>query len=260
MWIFILLAFVLGFLLRWWLVIAWTFFKALRYAPKDIYEYVKYKQWKVWNGFGLRIYVGMFGTGKTLSAVRYVRNNARKYHLNVLSNIHLTDVPYTPLVNYQQIINAPGNTIVLIDELSTVFNARSWKDFNINLLFQLLQCRKDRKQLVCTAQRFAHVDKLLRDITAEVITCRKYWRVCLNTSYDGWDYENAVAQFTIPALWNLAYVATNDLYHAYDTDEIIDNAKRTEFVSNDAVLASRGVTEVIPERSTRKGKKYYRRS
>jgi len=244
-------------LLGWYLRIAWTFVKALRFAPRDIYLYFKEKRWLIWRGFGIRIYVGMFGTGKSLSAVNYVRRNALKYKLNVLSNIHLKDIPYTPLVNYQQIIEAPANTIILIDEISTVFNSRSWKDFNINLLFQLLQCRKNRKELVCTAQRFAHVDKLIRDITGEVIVCRKTWRVCTNVAYDGWDYENSAAQFAIVPLWKYVYCATNDLYNAYDTDEIIDNTKRTDFVSNDEILVRRGVIEVMPEKVSKKGKKVY---
>lgn len=245
----------LGFLFHWVIAVAWTFVKALRFAPADIYHYFKYREWTVWRGFGLRIYVGMFGTGKSLSAVRFVRKNATRYHLNVISNIALKDITYTPLINYQQIIDAPPNTIILIDEVSTVFNARSWKDFNINLLFQLLQCRKNRKQLVCTAQRFSHVDKLLRDITAEVVVCRKNWRVCRNYAYDGWDFENTPAQFAIKPLWRFAYVATNELYNSYDTDEIIDNAKKTDFISNADILASRMPEQVVPDNLTKKGKK-----
>lgn len=242
--------------LGWYLRLFFTFLSALRFSPRDIYLYFKERRWKRWNGFGLRVYVGMFGTGKSLSAVNYVRRQAKQYNLNVLSNIRLTDVPYTPLVNYKQIIDAPGDTIILIDEISTVFNARTWKDFNINLLFQLLQCRKQKKQLVCTAQRFAHVDKLIRDITAEVIVCRKTWRVVRNIAYDGWDYENAPVSAMIPPLWRYAYVATDGLYASYDTDEVIDNAKKTDFVSNDEVLQSRAPSQVLPEKVTRKGKRY----
>lgn len=253
--ILIFVGVLLGCLLRWPISLFFTAVKAMRFAPADIYTYYKHKKWKEWSGFGLRIYVGMFGTGKSLSAVRYVRSQALRYHLNVISNIALKDIPYTPLVNYQQIIDAPANTIILIDEVSTVFNARSWKDFNINLLFQLLQCRKNRKQLVCTAQRFSHVDKLLRDITAEVVVCRKNWRVCRNYSYDGWDYENTPAQFAIRPLWKYCYVSTNRLYNAYDTDEIIDNAKKTDFLSNDEILISRMPEKVLPDTLTKKGKK-----
>ena len=139
------------------------------YLCIDFFDYIKNKKWNVWNGFGLNIYVGMFGKGKTLSATKYVLKQAKRYNLNVISNIKLNGYPYIPLTNWQQIVEAEGNTIILIDEISTVFNARQWKDFNINLLFQLLQCRKNKKMIVGTAQRFAHVDKLLRDITYNVI-------------------------------------------------------------------------------------------
>lgn len=257
MYVLVIFGIIIGFFLRWYLCLFKTFIQALIFAPKDIISYFKEKKWTIWNGFGLRIYVGMFGTGKTLSAVRFVRKNALHYGLNVLSNIHLVDVPYTPLLNYKQIIEAPPNTIILIDEVSTVFNSRSWKDFNVNLLFQLLQCRKQRKQLVCTAQRFAHVDKLLRDITSEVIVCRKWWRICTNTAFDGWDYENSVAQFALPCLWRKAYTATNELYNAYDTSELIDNVKRTDFVSNEDILNLRGVSDYVPEKQTKKGRKLY---
>lgn len=246
---------ILVYVFRWPIALLLTGVRSLRFCPADVYAYFKYRKWQIWSGFGLRIYVGMFGTGKSLSAVNYVRGQARKYGLNVISNIVLKDIEYVPLINYQQIIDAPPNTIVLIDEVSTVFNARSWKDFNINLLFQLLQCRKNRKQLVCTAQRFAHVDKLLRDITAEVIVCKKNWRVCRNYAYDGWDYENTSAQFAIAPLWRYCYVATNTLYESYDTDEIIDNVKKTEFLSNDEILSGRMPDKVLPDKMTRKGKK-----
>lgn len=139
--------------------------RELYYLGLDFYEYIRYRKWNQWNGFGLNIYVGMFGKGKTLSATKYVIANAKRYNLNVLSNIKLNGIEYIPLTNWQQIVDCPGNTIILIDEISTVFNARNWKDFNINLLFQLLQCRKNKKEIIATAQRFAHVDKLLRDIT-----------------------------------------------------------------------------------------------
>ncbi|WP_313134327.1 zonular occludens toxin domain-containing protein [Anaerocolumna sp.] len=213
------------------------------YGIKDIYNYFKYKKWKIWQGYGLNIYVGMFGKGKTLSAANYVISQAKRYNLHVLSNIKLFDIPYEPLLNYQQIIESPENTIILIDEVSTLFNARSWKDFNINLLFQILQCRKNKKQLVCTAQRFAHVDKLLRDITTYVIDCNKYWRFLSNTYYDAWDYENMSNAAMIRHVgkeWN--FVA-DKWYANYDTSELIDNVKKTDFLSNEEIINLRGVTE-----------------
>ena len=206
----------------------------------DVYKYFRYKKWKEWQGFGLVIYIGLFGKGKTLSAVKYVKQQAKQYKLNVYSNIKLNGIPYIPLTNYKQIIEAPSNSIFLIDEISSLFSARSWKDFNINLLFQLLQCRKQKKQIIATAQRFAHVDKLLRDITYKVVDCNKTWRFMRTSSYDAWDYENCQnVEFLKPLEVDCKFIFNSD-YNSYDTSELIDNFKKCDFLSNDDILIRRG--------------------
>lgn len=214
--------------------------KTLINLARDIYRYFRYQKWKEWQGFGLVIYIGLFGKGKTLSAVKYVKSQAKRYKLNVYSNIRLNGVEYIPLTNYQQIIEAPSNSIFLIDEISSLFSARSWKDFNINLLFQLLQCRKQKKQIIATAQRFAHVDKLLRDITYRVIDCDKMWRFMRTASYDAWDYENIQnKEWLKPIDISCQFILDED-YNSYDTQELIDNFKKTDFLSNDIILSRRG--------------------
>lgn len=231
----------------------------LFYAVKDLIEYIAKRKWRIWKGYGMDIFVGMFGRGKSLAASVYVLSQAKRYKLHVLSNIKLFGYPYTELVNYQQIIDAPDNTIILIDEISTVFNAREWKDFNINLLFQLLQCRKNKKKIVATAQRFAHVDKLIRDITSNVVDCNKMWRFQNLKFYDAWDYENCMnTQMLRPVRRECLFV--RDIhYNSYDTNELIDNVKRTDFKSNDEILASRGVERfeaLAPRRPSQRLRKY----
>lgn len=226
--------------IKLWRCVFFNSFRACAYLGIDLFTYFREKKWRHWNGFGLNIYVGMFGKGKSLAAASFVCRQAKRYNLNVLSNIKLYGVEYEELTNYQQIIEAPADTIILIDEISTLFNARSWKDFNINLLFQLLQCRKNRKQIVATAQRFAHVDKLLRDITFNVIECNKHWRYLHLEFYDGWDYENMMNSNMIKRVGHSWRFIDNSDYNCYDTDEIIDNVKKTDFLSNDEILANRG--------------------
>ena len=232
--------------------------REIAYLGLDIFEYFKYKKWNNWNGFGLNIYVGMFGRGKTLSATKFVLSQAKRYKLNVISNIKLNGYPYTPLTNWQEIVDAPGNTIILIDEMSTVFNAREWKNFNVNLLFQLLQCRKNKKMIVGTAQRFAHVDKLLRDITYEVIDCNKFWRFQHTVHFDGWDYENCMNHDMLKRTYYDWQFISNKDYAGYDTSEIIDNAKRTEFMSNEEILNARGEIQ-FNELAITKGSKRFKK-
>ncbi|MCM1440009.1 MAG: AAA family ATPase [Roseburia sp.] len=228
------------------------------YAVKDFIEYIIKRKWRIWNGFGMDIFVGMFGRGKSLAASMYVLSQAKRYKLHVLSNVKLYGYPYTELVNYQQIIDAPDNTIIFIDEISTVFNAREWKNFNINLLFQLLQCRKNKKKIVATAQRFGHVDKLIRDITANVVDCNKLWRFQNLKFYDAWDYENCMNTQMIRPVRRECLFIHDKHYHGYDTSELIDNVKRTDFKSNDEILVSRGVERfeaLAPKHPSRRLKK-----
>ena len=208
------------------------------YGIKDTFNYFKYQKWKEWNGFGLIFYTGLFGTGKTLSATKYVIATAKRYNLNVISNISLQGIEYTPLINYQQILDAPAYTIIFIDEISTLWNSREYKSFPVEVLFRLLQNRKSHIQFIATAQRFEHIDKLLRDVASYVVVCRKLWRFTVNTYYDAYMYERVNGQFLKPAFEKMAFITDLD-YAAYDTNEIINNVKKTDFISNDEILNKR---------------------
>lgn len=241
--IFIILTFILLILFPTLRCFLSNILRVVFYAIRDIFNYFRLKKWREWDGYGLKIYVGLFGRGKTLSAVKEVVRQYKRYNLNILSNIKLYGVPYTPLTNYKQIIDAPSNTLILIDEISTLFNSRTWKDFNIDLLFQLLQCRKQKKMIIATAQRFSHVDKLVRDITRDVVVCDKLYRFMRTTTYDAWNYENCMNTDFLKPLSRGCVFISNDDYNSYDTSELIDNFKKETFVSNSTILVNRGTVE-----------------
>lgn len=71
-------------------------------------------------------------------------------------------------------------------------NSRNFKT-NIDPLFlnTILTCRHYYISLYYTAQRFGHVDALLRQVTSCVIDCDKLWRLQRLNTYDAWDMENA---------------------------------------------------------------------
>lgn len=225
---------------------------SILYGVKDIFNYVKYKKWNEWNGFGLIFYTGLFGTGKTLSATKYVIATAKRYNLNVISNISLQGIEYTPLINYQQILDAPAYTIIFIDEISTLWNSRDYKNFPVEVLFQMLQNRKSHIQFISTAQRFEHVDKLLRDVASYVVDCKKLWRFTVNTYYDAYMYERVNGQFLRPVFEKMSFITDLD-YSSYDTNEIIDNVKKTNFVSNDEIREKRVENVYNPLKISSKG-------
>ena len=87
----------------------------------------------------------------------------KKYpQLHVLTNLKLKNFPeHTKIIELKtadDILNAPDNTLVLIDEIGTLFNSRdftSGKNSVPKPVFQhLCQCRKRHMMILATVQRF----------------------------------------------------------------------------------------------------------
>ena len=132
------------------------FFRKLRLFPQflmyvflDLLNYKYYNKDKLYYGWGIHLYTGKFGSGKTSLAVIHTYEECKQYkQLTVLTNLKLTNFPswtnILPLNTVEDILNAPNNTIVLIDEIGTIFNSRDFmkKKSVPKCLFQMLsQCR-----------------------------------------------------------------------------------------------------------------------
>lgn len=228
----------------------------------DIYRYFKYREWEIFNGFGLHIWVGLFGKGKTISMVEYAYRLAKQYpRLNIYTNINLYGFPnperIKPLVSYMDIVNAPGDSIFILDEISTLFQSRSWANFPMPLLSQLLQVRKNKKMILATAQRFSHVDKLIRDVTYSVIDCNCYFKrynTCNWYLAEDWENKNVM---NIPVPYGFsAFVQTDKIRSLYDTEQIIGNTQKDDFLSQEEILNRQaGGSTVIAITAEKKPKK-----
>lgn len=217
----------------------------------DIYRYFKNKEWLIFQGFGLHIFVGLFGKGKTISMVQLAYKYACRYpHITIYSNIKLVDFPNPErihrLSNYNQIIDAPPDSLFLIDEISTLFQSRSWANFPMPLLSQLLQVRKNKKMIIATAQRFSHVDKLIRDVTYSVIDCNclfKRWNFCKWYIAEDWEEKNVM---NIPVPYqHSTFIQTDKIRNLYDTYEIIDNKRKDDFLTSEEILVRQGGASTV---------------
>lgn len=76
------------------------------YIFKDTFMYIKNKGWKQFKKYGIKVFVGMFGHGKTLSCSYYAHKYYKKYgdDLLFIANFKLKDMPYTPLVSFEQLV------------------------------------------------------------------------------------------------------------------------------------------------------------
>ena len=231
-------------------------FLTLKNAVVDLYNYIKYKKRNELKTGELVAYTGLFGKGKTLSAVhavvsRYEQYNGKKVWCNrrnrfveqrvqVLSNVDLKTIPYIRFESLQQIVDLAKSkqkiedelnvklvTLVLGDEFSVQMNSRSFKT-NIDHLFlnTILTCRHYDISLFYTTQRFHHVDALLRQVTSRVADCNKLWRFQRISWYDAWELENSTNVANIRPLSRGCWFVTNKDYSAYDTMACVDNLSK----------------------------------
>lgn len=238
--------------------------QATYYWVKDLYRSIKEKWYLRFEKWGLHLFVGVFGAGKTSTMVYYAYRLAKQYkQLHILTNIKLYKFPrwtkIMPLHCLDDIYNAPENTLVLIDEIGTIFNSRDFsrKDSLPKALFQhLCQCRKRHLMVYATTQRWNFLDKQLRDITDTVYSARIHFahpfsRLCIVRRYDAQEYDLAYNNplYPIKKLSSEVYVQTDRLRRSYSTDQLIDNmlnSKASDWLSDDEIASNRDGAERVP--------------
>ncbi len=227
----------------------------------DVVKWIKGRKWEQFEGWGLHIYLGPFGQGKTCSMVRDAYKLCCKYkQLMVLTNLKLTNFPewtvIKPLTCARDILNAPDNCLVLIDEIGTIFNCRDFSNGKTKegkgglpkILFQhLCQCRHRHMMIFGTVQRWNFLDKQLRDITADVTVCSAWFahpfsRMVTNIVYDAYEYDLFCANPLRPllSLGTEVYVQTDKVRALYDTKEMVNTLLNMEYVSDEEIAANRG--------------------
>lgn len=227
-------------------------FKTLYYAPVDFFHWIKYKLYNEMKTGKLICYTALFGGGKTLSCVHYVNHLYDKYNnkkiydvqrkkwvtqkVHIISNVDINR-PYEKFTSLSQVVRVAETyraldedsdtrtcTIVLGDEFSVQMNSRNFRT-NIDPLFlnTLLTCRHHHIMLVYNAQRFQHVDKLLRDVTTYVVECKKIWRVCIQNTYDAYKLENCSDPTSLKWESRRGWFIKDSDYNAYDTLACVGN-------------------------------------
>lgn len=228
--------------------------RVLFYVPLDIFRYIKEKKWEYFGCSGIDVYCSgsgdVFGCGKTLSLTHKVTQLYNQYgdSLRYISNYHLENIPYIPLINFNQLLDLGTmendeyiGTVVCIDEISTVLSHRNFANFPLELLTPLCQQRKRRVYILASAQRWFMIDKLFRSLCNRVKLCKKTWRFQGIKTYDAWEYENAVnSEFLKPLGRSFWFIKDSD-YNAYNTEEMISRQSADDFISNDEAIKRKGL-------------------
>jgi len=143
-------------------------------------------------------YVGVNGSGKTLSAIAYALTDQRRSGRPLVTNVGGLAVDHVLIESVEHlpdIMGEYGTCNVVLDEAGAMFASR---DTGRNKAFEktVQQLRKYDARLLWTAPAFARADKILREVTFTAILCQslrtkrvkgKAWpstRLILQKSFD----------------------------------------------------------------------------
>lgn len=212
-WIFFVLFMILnifnlltGFYLSKFLI---KFIQALPLFFIDLYRLDK----TVFRGYGFWGFVGLGGSGKTISIVDYLIMMREKYpKVKILTNfecsvsdgkinswrdllevenkeiVEITEKEYYKYKKWNRkniwievtddelfFFEEKNNGVIFgFDEIHLTFESTRWEDAPDNLLDYISQQRKLHKQIVASSQVFTRINKKLREQTNFVIECRSF--------------------------------------------------------------------------------------
>lgn len=200
--------------------------------PKNLIDLVKYKRNfrkenpEYFYPEGLLVFCGSQGSGKTLSAVQYVKKLCIEYPRAILvTNTKINGLPaHTAVVPYNGIESLTSHTnglcgvIYFIDEIHLEFNSLESKNVPIEVMIEVSQQRKQRKHIVGTSQVYMRMAKPLREQIKNVVICKNFFKcIQFNRLIDGESAHEENGKLKFDTVKNVVWFHSPKLYNSYDT-------------------------------------------
>lgn len=189
---------------------------------------------KPFNEYGLRLYSGCQGAGKTMSMVEQLVGYREQYPgLLIATNfgfclqdLEITSLEEIPLLS--RIARENGYTGVCIgwDEIQNDFDNQV-RSFPISILRTITQQRKQGIKILSTSQVFTRVAKPIREQTFEVVECKTFagrwtfqqWRDPIEYEYF---IQNPDKDKKISCKKRYNFIQTDKLRDMFDSYAVID--------------------------------------
>lgn len=175
--------------------------------------------------YGIWVFCGAQGQGKTLSAVKTVKAVLKDYpNALVCSNLSIKGVDTIPFTDYAQLCNLSNGTngiIFLIDEIHVLWNSLESKNIPVSEMAVFCQMRKDRRMIIGTSQVYSRIAKPIREQLRYVVKCRnfcKYIQVnqIIDPNFDGYSGEKD-GELEGELISTQVFFHTPEDYDSYDT-------------------------------------------
>lgn len=200
--------------------------------PKNLIDLAKYKRNfrkenpEYFYPEGLLVFCGSQGSGKTLSAVQYVKKLCIEYPRAILvTNTKINGLPaHTAVVQYDGIKSLTSHenglcgVIYFIDEIHLEFNSLESKNVPIEVMIEVSQQRKQRKHIVGTSQVYMRMAKPLREQIKNVVICKNFFKcIQFNKLIDGESAHEENGKLKFDTVKNIIWFHSPKLYNSYDT-------------------------------------------
>lgn len=186
---------------------------------------------------GIICFCGEQGSGKTLSAVQYLKRIGNAYpeaiictNLELRCDIPNAVFPYTGVSSLLNLENGEYGVIYLIDEIHLEFNSLESKAMDSNIFTLVSQQRKQTKHIIGTSQVFSRIAKPFREQFKYAILCRsrflgyniiqEVYRASNISTED--DIRSELAPYCRRSFW-----VNPDMYDDYDTYSVIQRRRET---------------------------------
>ncbi len=189
--------------------------------------------------YGVRMFCGRQGAGKTTGLVWYLEKIRRDYpNCEIYTNFdyaHQTG-SITSLNDLLVYRNGMDGVVFALDEIQNEFSSAASKDFPETLLSTLTMQRKQRICILTTSQVFSRVAKPIREQCFQVVECRTIaGRWTRLKAFDAVDYNKVVddpdpaKRVKLPKVWKDSFVQTDALRKLFDTYAVVERLSRQGF-------------------------------
>lgn len=187
---------------------------------------------------GIWLFCGAQGCGKTLSAVKALKEISNLYpRALVCSNLQINGldrevISFTDYSQLYELNNGIYGVIYLLDEVHVLWNSLESKNIPISEMATFCQMRKERRVIIGTSQVYSRIAKPIREQLKYVIKCRnilKYIQInqLIDPNADGYTGEHD-GELEGELLKTFVWIHKPSDYQAYDTLNKIVRIERTK--------------------------------
>lgn len=219
-------------------------FEKILTIPKKLPLFIDFFRWilvdllrgKDYPIWGIYIFVAKPGNGKTISITEHIVRVLREHPtIKVYTNFNY--IGQDGVIScWQDIVEAPDNCLICVDELHMLASSAGFQSFPIELLGEITQNRHSRKQFVTSTQDYDLISVNFKRVCNFVVLCKNVWgldRLFQNHYFDRGAYESKSFMANIKKCnFSRYFVASDETYKRYDTLEKITAMIKTIDVSD----------------------------